>query len=184
MTNVIEDDIEAVVVLMRTLRNLPEFSTLNALLPAGAPFYMFGHIQEINSRLVQRTQDPVKRNEKFPLVALRLDNPADVEDGMLRYNLNIAIIAASSESRNAQERLALTFKPLLNPLYNLFFLALRRSGRFSWETGLDSYPPHTRVDRYYWGVMSGNTKIKNVLSDPSDAIELIGLRINSRIKTC
>jgi hypothetical protein len=146
------------------------------------PQYMYGHIVEINNRLMSRNVNPILRDQKYPLIALRLDTPAKVSGGFLRYKLNVAILAKTDKLYNAEQREQNIFVPILNPLYNSLMEALRQSS-FTWD-GFQDYPPHTRVDRYFWGTPKENMNVKNIFTDPLDAIELIDLEINSEIKNC
>lgn len=171
MKNRITKDIEEVVEAMKVAVDNPAIQ------------YMYGHIVEINNRLLSREANPVKRKLKYPLVALRLDTPAKVSGGYLHYKLNIAILTRTEKNYNAQEREDNIFIPILNPLYDAFIEELRNSDKFSWE-GFQDYPPHTRVDRYFWGTPKENGNVKNIFTDPLDAIEIVDLEINSEIKNC
>lgn len=179
--NVVEDKIRNVVDIMRQRKAGNIYQNLNALLPVDAPFFLFGNIEELNDRLLKKSNDPVERRKKFPLVAMRLVQREKVGDGMIDYDdINIAIVAASSQAKNSEQRLADTFKPILFPLYDLFFESLRVSGHFVWQGTL---PSHVKINQYYWGTTSGN-KPKNIFSDPCDAIEILNLKIKSTIKNC
>jgi hypothetical protein len=171
MMPVIEDNIGAVVAKMRTLQGVG----------VTTPEYMYGHIPEINTRLQLKQTDPVNRDKKYPLVILRLDAVSDVVGDMVKYNLNLAIVNRTDQNYNAEQRLERVFKPILYPLFELFFEALQKSPLFMWPGDL-RYPPHTKIDRYYWGTQSGAVNVKNIMSDPIDAIEIQNLKINSRIK--
>jgi hypothetical protein len=93
----------------------------------------------------------------------------------------LAIVNRTDQNYNAEQRLERVFKPILYPLFELFFEALQKSPLFMWPGDL-RYPPHTKIDRYYWGTQSGAVNVKNIMSDPIDAIEIQNLKINSRIK--
>lgn len=181
MIPVIEREMEAVVARMVTLK-ATRFPALSALIPDDAPYLMYGHIAEINNRLIVKGRDTVNHAKKFPLVVLRLDNSTEVDGDMHRFTLNMAIINHTKQDFNAAQRLSSVFEPILFPLYELFFEAIKRNG-FTWS-GDKTYPPHTKTDRYFWGTQSGAINIKNVFSDPVDAIEISNLKINKRIKTC
>lgn len=60
---IIEDDIGTVVQLMRTL---------NGDAAEDAPYYMFGHVAEVNERIVAMAKSPARYNKRFPLIVLRL----------------------------------------------------------------------------------------------------------------
>ena len=150
----------------------------------GPPFYMYGHRLEIANRLKAMTKTN-RADKRYPLIALKLDIPAAIVRGsMINYTLNIAIITATSAGLIASERKTQTFQPILYPLYDDFFIELKRSGLFSWDAlGLEK-PLHTKIDRYYDGKIGEEKNVKNLFDDPVDAIELVDLKINSKIKYC
>jgi len=174
--NIITDQIGDVVKAMRVAAGQDPIE--------GAPYYMYGHRLEINNRLALMNANPSKAKKKYPLIALKLDIPAVVEGDMLKYDLNIAILAYTDKTYTAEQRMDNVFKPVLFPLYDSFMEKLKRSGHFTWDKMLVSRPPHTKVDRFYYGTLSAEQSVKNVFSDPLDAVELVNLKINSRIKTC
>lgn len=176
---IIEDDIGTVVQLMRTL---------NGDAAEDAPYYMFGHVAEVDQRIVAMAKSPAKYNKRFPLIVLRLPTTPERDGDMLRYSLNLAIIAATEKSLNAEERLTRVFKPTLFPLYERFFAALKRSGLFMWSGNLQR-PEHTSINRYFWGTPEetlNNKKAaqRQVFSDPIDAIEIVNLIINQKETNC
>lgn len=175
--NYIVDDIGLVVQAMRTGVDQP-------------PFYMYGHRAEISARLTEMDKDAVHKYNKYPLVALRMDIPELVKDGVYYYNLNIAILASTSPTDNAAERMEKVFKPILYPLYNRFFEKLRIAGLFMWPGNL-LFPEHVKIDRPFWGTgytegsagsKSGSTE--QLFNDPLDAIEIVNLKINKEFNPC
>lgn len=178
MLNFVEDDIGRVVELMRLDPNV------TALGFDGAPFYMFGHRLEIANRLKAKSTSADQIAKRYPLIALKLDNPSPVEGDVVKYNLNIAILHSTNSNYNAEQRLTNVVKPILNVLYISFFQNLKKSGRFIWDQKLLTYPPHVRIVRYFYGTGTEEQNIKNIFSDPLDGIELVDLKINSVIKTC
>lgn len=177
--NYLVDSIGAVVAAMRAQTVKPWES------PVGTetPYYMYGHRVEIAKRLTERGKDKILKYKKYPLIALRMDFPELVEDGVWKYTLNIAILMATEKGYNAEERYTNVFRPVLYPLYESFLLQLRNSGLFMWPAE-QQYPEHTKYDRPYWGTaeLEGNTE--NIFNDPLDAIELVDLKLNQRIKNC
>lgn len=149
--------------------------------PALTPYYMYGHRGEINSRLLEKDQDKVFKYQKYPLVALRMDIAEVQTNGVWHFDLNIAILDSTVKDYNAEERMSNVFKPVLYPLYESFLMKLSESGIFFWDNRLEStYPPHTKFDRPFWGTPGNEGNVKNIFSDPLDAIELVNLKINSR----
>lgn len=174
---IIEDDMLKVVEKMRAISNNP------------AIYYMYGHPVEMNGRLLLMDQDPINSQKKYPLVALRLDNPAPTGGDIVNYNLTILLMVYSEEINNAEERQTKSFKSKLYPLYELYIRALRESRLFMWPVTLNGkgnllVPEHVRIDRYYAGTSSSKGNVANIFTDPLDVIEITDLKINSRDKKC
>ncbi len=180
ITNVVEDDIGTVVASLRGTFG----DTFDLTFGTDAPYYMFGHRLEVRNRLTAKNAVPSQANKKYPLFALRLDTPVETAGDMLGYNLNIVIATFTSKDLNSEQRLEQTMKPKLIPLYNAFLGKLKSSGLFTWDRMLLTTPPHVMIRRYYYGTQSEEGNTKNLFHDPVDAIEIVDLKINSRIKTC
>lgn len=146
-------------------------------------YYMYDHRLGINNRLLSQNNDEVLKFEKYPLVALRCDIEREVDKGLWNYKLNIAILAPTEKNYNAEESMVNVFKPVLYPLYELFMAKLRTIGIFQWA-GNQIYPPQTVIDRIHYGTGNEEQNIKSYFSDTLDAIEILNLRISSRIKKC
>jgi len=153
------------------------FSNANMLL---MPFYMYGHPVEIAKRLTDKDKNR-QSNQKYPLIALRMDIVETVSKGIWSYSLNILIANYNDKKWNAEERMSNIFEPVLYPIYERFMQELQRSGLFFWTGNLD-YPEHTKVDRPFWGTEGTQGNVKNIFNDPIDAIEIIGLKVNQRVK--
>lgn len=146
---------------------------------AKAPFFDFGDRIEINSRLVNKNNEPYK-HWKYPLIMLRL--PAadrQLNSGLHQFNLNVLIVMYTEKHQSSKQRYNNVIVPVLEPIYEEFLGHVRLSGLFSVSGAIE----HTRVDRLFWGTsespqdrMKGN--IASVFSDPLDAIELIDLKLN------
>ena len=146
------------------------------------PYYMYGHRREIAARLLKKqTQGAPEKYRKYPLIALRLDTSERIVGSVSHFNLNIAIVHATQVQYNAEERYTNVFKPILYPLYELFFTKLREFGLFMW-TGDLIVPEHTKIDRPFYGTAATEGNIKSVFADPLDAIEIVDLRISKRNK--
>lgn len=167
---IIVDEIEKVVSAMRTT-------------PTGSPYYMYGHRQEIIDRITAKNNDPVKKNQRYPLVALKMDIAETVRGNVRDFRLNIVIATLSDIKSTADQRMTNTFKPILYPLYESFLKQFNNAGLFFWEGDL-GYPSHIKLDRPYWGTEAKEGNLKNIFNDPVDAIELVDLRFSMREKNC
>lgn len=140
------------------------------------PYYLYGHRRDINNRLVKKDKDKVFKYQKYPLIALRLPIPEDhSNDGIVSVSLNIAILAFTDRNYKSEERYENVIKPVLEPLYDQFLAALESTGIFTFEGEI---PEHTKIDRLYWGIEQSEGNVRNIFTDPLDAIELIDLELN------
>lgn len=155
------------------------FQNANMLL---MPFYMYGHRLEIANRLLQKDKDKVYKNQKFPLIALRMDIAEEVSKGVWSHSLNILIANYTDKKWNAEERMENIFLPVLYPIYKRFIYEVQNSGLFTWP-GNQDFPEHTKIDRPFWGTENQEGNVKNIFNDPIDAIEIIGLKLNSTRKS-
>lgn len=148
------------------------------------PFYRYGHRVEI-ARLLdeQNRKTGAQKVQKYPLIALRLDTSEQISGNIWHFNLNIAIVEWTDKNYVADQRYENVFKPVLYPLYERFMEALKQSGLFFWEN-MGAYPPHTKIDRLYYGTSGSEGNQKRVFSDPLDAIEILDLKLNQELKNC
>ncbi len=186
----ITDDIGSVVTAMRPVdskygQGMLDYIT-NYNTPANValmPYFLAGHRMEINKILLEKEADKVYKYQKYPLIALRLDVPEEVDEkGFVNYRLNIVILTLTDKNWNYEQRKEAIFIPVLIPLYERFIAELSNVGLFQWE-GDTRRPPHTRILRPFWGTEGKEGNEKYIFSDPLDAIEIVNLELKS-IKKC
>ena len=180
--NFIVDDIGAVVEAMKGPIFTEEFT--DEFTGKEIPFYRYGHRVEISALLdAQNRQTGSQKVQKYPLIALRLDTEEQVSGGIIHFNLNLAIVEWTEKTYNAAQRYENVYKPVLYPLYERFMEALKQSGLFFWEN-MSAYPPHTKVDRLYYGTLGSEGNQKRIFNDPLDAIEILNLKLSQTLKNC
>lgn len=175
----IQDDIGAVVAAMRDY---------DAIKPADrlVPFYLYGKRKYINGILCSKDLDIKAKYQKYPLIALFFDIAETVGTQGVSYKLTLVIAALTKQEYTVEDRYAKVIKPILVPLYERFFVELKKSGLFMWknEQGFEGKPKHVRIVRPLWGTQGAEENEKYVFSDPLDAIEIRDLEINSTNKKC
>ncbi len=171
--NHIKDDIETVARL--ALVGYTFDDSFDIYSRGSFPYYMYGHLMEINSRLENKKKGSTTKNQRYPLIALRADVVADKVAGMVNYSLNVAIFTNTSAGLNAEQRTEQNFKLVLIPIYDRFIAALRNSNLFTWSG--HPIPKHTYIERPFWGTPPGDSTTKQVLNDPVDCIELVNLEL-------
>jgi hypothetical protein len=175
------DDIGKVVNAMKS--DLQLQSIFGESLAGLAPFYLFGHRLDIANRLLIKENDAVYKYQKYPLIALIMDFPELVADGMAKYTLHVVILDSTDPNYTIEDRYSKVFKPVLYPLYYKFLEYLRKVGKFTWQ-GDQGYPPHTKIDRPFWGTVYDQGNAAYIFNDRLDAIELSDLKISKTIKLC
>jgi len=158
--------------------------------PLDVPAYLYGHQLDINNQLLRLQQDPLKKEQRYPLVALFLDIEEPVINGVINYKLNLVIVAKTNPNDSAVMRFEDTkvFKTILNPLYEAFFKSLGDSGLFMWP-GVMERPKHSKFFRPFWGKpiteqLETKKNEANIFNDYLDAIQIKGLEINQKLKYC
>lgn len=180
----IVDEIEKVVIAMRSdpkiiaLFNNPNINGLY-------PFFKPGHLLEVVTSLTEKDKDPVYMNQKYPLIALRMDIAEQHTGTLVNFKLNLAIVYYTEPNLIVEDRYNATFKPILYPLYESFMRNLKSVGLFYWKTGSNNeLPPHEKYDRPFYGTEGKNSNEKYIFNDPLDAIEIVNLEISKRNKGC
>lgn len=189
--NYIVDDIGKVVEAMRGLNKSVYGDAMTEYLASQnatvdnillMPFYDYGHRQEIANKLTAKdSEDAPFKYQKYPLIALRLDTEEERDGKMIHFNLNIAIIASTDPLYSSNERYDKVFKPVLYPIYSEFIRLLGEIGLFTWGNG-QIEPPHTKIDRLYWGTAGSEGNESNIFNDSLDAIEILNLKLSQPIK--
>ena len=175
------EDMEKVVASMR---GNPEIDALFAPSLAGLiPFYMYGHRLDIANRLLQKNNDKVFKEQKYPLIALLMDFPEHIANGMAIYDFHIAILHLTDANYTIEDRYTKVFKPVLYPLYESFMVQLRKVGKYTWVGDIDK-ANHTKTDRPFWGTVYDQGNSKYIFNDRLDALEITDLRIGKTIKNC
>lgn len=169
--NYLVEEIGKVVAAMRTGANSLE------------PYYLFGHKLDIANRLLLKNNDEVFKDQKYPLVALFMDFPELIEQGLAKYTLHVVILNLTDANYTIEDRYAKVFKPVLYPLYESFMSCLKKVGKFSYP-GDQTYPPHTKIDRPYWGMVYEQGNDRYIFNDRLDAIEITDLKISKTFKKC
>lgn len=166
MTNAIPigEQIGAIVATMRTDADQP-------------PFYMYGHRNELNQRLLDKDKKVAQREKKYPLIILILDVPESKVGDVVNYNLHLAIITHKKGEKNAEQRITETIEPILYDLYETFLAAVVNAGVFMWP-GDPTRPSHIKFDRPNWGLPGNEKNEAQYFTDPVDAVELVNLALN------
>jgi len=166
------DEIKEVVDMMR--------ATVPIVGDTDAPYYLHGHPIDVMNQMQQRDKHDEYKFKQWPLIALFQDFDESYGDNSLaasEVSLNIIIATVTSKDFTGAQRYDASFRPTLQPLYELFISKLIASGKFM---KLTSSVPHTKTDRLYWGTESGAGNTANKFPDYIDAIEISDLNLKLR----
>jgi hypothetical protein len=178
---VIVDEIQAVV---ESMRNLSAADAAKFGVPAGleSPYYFYGHPIDINTQMINRDKELATKNKVYPAIALRLPAKREPKGGLFYHTINLAIFDVTELNWDAPKRYDEVIRPTLYPLYYLLIDRLKKRG-FTWAE-MREFPPHEAIDRPHHGVLETQGNKAYQFSRPLDAIELVNLKINSKIKQC
>lgn len=139
-------------------------------------YYQFGHPSEILDNLRAITQDPTKPDQKYPLIALFTDyeeqqgNTPGIESNV---SLHLIIATLTSPHYMASERAIITFKPILEPIYDALKQCVLDSGYYQ-----NNRFKCRKINRFYWGKNGLYDMSGNVFEDMIDAIEIQNLELS------
>ena len=123
--------------------------------------------------------------KKWPLICLLQDfEESNGQDMTIvsEVNLNIVICTATDASYTGSQRYDESFRPTLQPLYELF---IKKVAQYNGFSGLsEGLIPHTKIDRLYWGTEGGAGNTANKFNDYIDAIEIRDLNLKYNGKNC
>lgn len=139
------------------------------------PYYMHGHPLEIVNILSQKTNNETLKFQKYPLIALFQDFDESVTGQRRDATLNLVICTETSLKFEATERYENTFKPVLNPLFDLFWKHLKRC---YYLNVLPDSITFDKTDRVYWGRQGLYGSEGNIFDDHIDAIEISNLNLS------
>jgi hypothetical protein len=130
--------------------------------------YKFGSRKEINQALTQEQG----RLDRFPLVWLILPIDKDFSHQVLDFESEIILVFAhnSNKTDRAAVRIEENFKPVLEPLRELFFFVIQ-SVEFNYMFeffGHEKQIDYNSENYYFYG---NSDKTKSVLTTTTDAIE-------------
>lgn len=145
--------------------------------------YMHGHPIEIIGTLSQRDgTDNELKFKKYPLFALFQDFSEQPVAGGFEANLQLIIATSTQQELKADQRYAITFRPILYPLHELFFSELNKHKKVISFYRAD----YQKYDRVFWGTVGdlmAGTQVR-LFNDYLDAIELQNLKVKFYNNNC
>lgn len=114
--------------------------------------YQYGNVKELSQTLMEMSKTQESSVKKFPLVWLV--QPFTLDRGVIGFyakaeDLRLFIATGSQANYKAAQRMAITFKPILYPIYRELLNQLDL--HVATATGGIENIKHEFTDRYWWG---------------------------------
>jgi hypothetical protein len=143
------------------------------------PYFDYGHILGILSKLTAKDNNDVLKFQKYPLVCLILDQK-EIFGKNVQHKFSFAprilIVTDTQQNYTEQDRTEKSFRPTLWPIYDLLVEEIKNYEYFDLPNR--KLFDHDKYDRYYWGASQifGNAGV--IFNDNLDGIEIISRDIN------
>ena len=133
--------------------------------------YQYGYLHELKTKLQQASTMQAFAALKYPL--LWLVQPFSIKRVNGNYfgdtQVRFFIIQQSQATLFAEERMAISFKPVLYPVYREMIKQFNNASHL-FEGTMNAAQSHTITDRYYWGENQ-----QEQIDDIFDCMEISGL---------
>lgn len=151
-----------------------------------APYYDYGHPQEISDKLADKDGHQTKKYQKYPLIAFYTDVRIKHGDAKVYGKLErqfMSIIGQSDKSYSSVQRYANVIIPVLIPLHKALVKKIQSSKYFR---GTNPKLDHEEVRRPFWGSTSKYGNVANLFNDPLDGIDMenISMKLTNRNINC
>jgi hypothetical protein len=135
------------------------------------PFLEFTYLPDAAREIMEKGYTRLTKLQKYPLILVdaMVEETRSINPMILfECTLNVYIICPTEIKYNKVERITNVFEPILYPLYDRFYLAMKNSRKFNLDSkNIIGEIDHKKTDLFFYG-----TKDQNQLCDVVDAIEL------------
>jgi hypothetical protein len=146
------------------------------------PYFEYGNYTEICKIIAEKTQTGAFKFQKYPMVCLALPaNEKRFSNGELpgvEVSVMIIIVTETELNYSTKQRIAITGKPILYPLYNKLMEALELNRSLFIMEPNEGFK-HDKMDS--WLFDSDGTN-KNKFNDYTDAIVISNLALNIHLQ--
>lgn len=138
--------------------------------------YLYGHHNDIKTRLIEKTKSNEYKYSRYPLIALFQDFTESHDGtGVFKVKLQMIIGFHSSKDFYTDDRYLKVFKPILYPIYKEFLKQLSNHAAFTIKESEQIV--HEKIDRPHWGDSAAYGTSSYIFGDVLDAIELRALEL-------
>lgn len=146
--------------------------------------YTFGNSMYVKEKLDTLSKTPKGNDIKFPLIALfcPFNEDRKSEDYHTKAKVRVLIACASNHEWSNEERLEVSFKNILRPIYHRFLEALQDDKRL--DFGYNSQVTHEYSENYSYGRYGAVTSSGETVTDFIDAINISNLELKVKPSKC
>lgn len=146
--------------------------------------YTFGNSRYVKDKLDELSKTPQGNEMKFPMIALfcPFQEQRNSSDYFSKATVNVIIACSTSREWSNEERLELSFRNILRPIYKRLLVALKEDGRL--DFGYDEVVKHRYSENYSYGRYGAHDGTGDAVSEPIDAINITNLELTITNQTC
>lgn len=146
--------------------------------------YIFGDSTYIREALFIQGKTPKSASKKFPLIGLYtpITEQRDNRDYQCKTNISLIIAINTLKDYTNEQRIEVSFKQILRPLYNAFIDELKSDKRL--DFGYDNHVDHYYSENYAFGRRGAFDSDGKEISEKIDAIEISNLELTVKNKNC
>lgn len=146
--------------------------------------YTFGNALYVKDRLDELGKTTKGNEMKFPLIALfcPFNEQRNSPDYHSKAKVKVLIACATKQQYSNEQRLDLSFRNILRPIYNRFIEELRKDGRL--DFGYKDIVGHEYSENYSYGRYGAHTGTGEEVSEPIDAINISNLELIVKKPNC
>lgn len=146
--------------------------------------YIFGDSSYIREMLLIQGKTAKTSVRKFPLIGLYtpVTEQRDSRDYQCKATLNFIIAVNTLKDYTNEQRLEVSFKKVLRPLYEAFIGALKQDRRL--DFGYSEHVSHSYSENYAFGRRGAYDSDGKEISEKIDAIEITNLELTVKNKNC
>ena len=171
-------------VIAKTSKGCKLVNALGKEVDCPAINYTFGNAQYVKDRLDELSKTPSGEAMKFPLIALFCPFNEDRKSRQYysRSKVRILIACSSQQQYSNEQRLELSFRNILTPIYRRFLEELKKDNRL--DFGYDNQVKHEYSENYSYGRYGAHTGTGDAVSESIDAINISNLELTVKPYNC
>lgn len=145
--------------------------------------FVFGDSSYIREQIRVLKACPDTAVSRFPLIGLYVpvEEMKDSDDYYCKADVSLIIAVNTSRDYTNEQRLEISFKGILRPLYEAFISSVKECGKFDFGYG---NPVHSYTENYSFGRRGSFDVDGKELDEKIDAIEIKNLELTVKNQNC